>query len=571
MIIRLRQKNDKSCFFNNSYIVAAVTSILLLSSVLYSLASGEAASSNSERGKFVQEAKKAIDGADVFMGDWQGSWKASDANVTGPLVAQVIAVGRGKYRANLLEEFDKQIQPMAVLDGELKNAAVQATAQPSPRRVRFTGQNEQDGADFKVQAVIEGGKFIGSFHGKDKQGQNLDKSFAMEKVYRVPPALGAEPPAGAIVLFDGTNFDQWEHVGTFVGRIGIAEFVGGHDNAAVYLRCKVWSGKKRKVMLELGSDDGVKVWLNGKLVHEKNIGRPLTPGQDKKQVKLKARWNDLLLKVTNGGGGWEACVRLADKNGRLLDGIKEMASSESSDTGADEYYKKNDGFLTFWEIAGPYQQHGKSFRALFDVAFEPEKSDAKDVQWKQVNLNRVQTDKVRWKLVDGAMQVVSGAGSIVTKRTFKDFKLHLEFRTPFMPKARGQSRGNSGIYLQGRYEVQILDSYGLKARHNECGGVYEIGTPLVNMCAPPLQWQSYDITFRAPRFDAAGKKVSDAQVGVVHNGVTIHENLIVPRPTAVAMDNNVKEPGGICLQDHGNEVQFRNIWLIELSQETISQ
>jgi hypothetical protein len=112
--------------------------------------------------------------------------------------------------------------------------------------------------------------------------------------------------------------------------------------------------------------------------------------------------------------------------------------------------------------------------------------------------------------------------------------------------------------------VQILDSYGLKARNNECGGVYGIGEPKVNMCAPPVQWQSYDITFRAPRFDAAGEKVHDARISVVHNGVTIHENLAVPKPTAVALDNNVKEPGGIYLQDHGNEVRYRNIWLVEL-------
>jgi len=335
-------------------------------------------------------------------------------------------------------------------------------------------------------------------------------------------------------------------------------------------------------VLELGSDDGVKVWLNGELVHEKNIGRPLKPGEDAEQVTLKAEWNDLLLKVTNGGGGWEACVCLVDKDGNLLKGVRESVSIASSDTGTDTYYNRNGGFLTFWRIAGPYQEQGKNFKALFDVAFEPEKPNAKDVQWKEVNLNKVQTDKVRWKLVDGTMQVVSGAGSIVTKRKFKDFKLHLEFRTSFMPAARGQSRGNSGVYLQGRYEVQILDSYGLKARHNECGGVYEIGTPLVNMCAPPLQWQTYDITFQAPRFDAAGKKVSDAQVSVVHNGVTIHDNLVVPRPTTLALDNNVSEPGGICLQDHGNEVQFRNIWLVErfdrpeftvegLPQEPISQ
>jgi len=531
--------------------------LCLLSSVLYS-------SPNSTTDEFIQEAKKSIDSADAFMGDWQGSWKKAEGTGIGSesLAAQVIALGKGKYRLNLLNQFDTKTRPIAVLEGQSEDT-----------EVRFAGIVQREGAESDIKAAIKDGRLTGTMKGHNNEGKYISADFALEKVYRISPTLGAKPPAGAIVLFDGTNFDHWEHVGTFVGRIGIAEFVGGHDNAAAYLRSRVWSDEQRQAVLELGSDDGVKVWLNGELVHANNVGRALKPGEDKKQVTLKAQWNDLLLKVTNGGGGWEACVRLADSKGKLLDGIKEMALIESGDAGTDGYYKKNDGFLTIWETAGPYQQQGKDFKALFDVAFEPERTDAQGVQWKQVDLNKVQTDKVRWKLVpslgeggraDGAMQVVSGAGSIVTERKFKDFKLHLEFRTPFMPTARGQSRGNSGVYLQGRYEVQILDSYGLKARHNECGGVYEIGTPRVNMCAPPLQWQTYDITFQAPRFDAAGKKANDAQVSVVHNGVTIHENLIVPRPTAVAMDNNVKEPGGVCLQDHGNEVQYRNIWLVEL-------
>jgi len=573
MVNQLRQENGNYCFSNKSYIVVAITSILFLSSILYSPAFGEAVSASSEQGKFVQETKKAIDGADAFMGDWQGSWTMAEGTGTGSesLAAQVIALGKGKYRLILLNQFDTKAPPIAKLEGQREDA-----------EVRFAGRVKREGSESDIQAAIKDGKLTGTMKGNNNEGKYVSVDFALEKVYRVSPTLGAKPPAGAIVLFDGTNFDQWEHVGTFVGRIGIAEFVGGHDNAAAYLRCRVWADKKRQAVLELGSDDGVKVWLNGELVHEKNIGRPLKPGEDAEQVTLKAEWNDLLLKVTNGGGGWEACVCLVDKDGNLLKGVRESVSIASSDTGTDTYYNRNGGFLTFWRIAGPYQEQGKNFKALFDVAFEPEKPNAKDVQWKEVNLNKVQTDKVRWKLVDGTMQVVSGAGSIVTKRKFKDFKLHLEFRTSFMPAARGQSRGNSGVYLQGRYEVQILDSYGLKARHNECGGVYEIGTPLVNMCAPPLQWQTYDITFQAPRFDAAGKKVSDAQVSVVHNGVTIHDNLVVPRPTTLALDNNVSEPGGICLQDHGNEVQFRNIWLVErfdrpeftvegLPQEPISQ
>jgi hypothetical protein len=170
---------------------------------------------------------------------------------------------------------------------------------------------------------------------------------------------------------------------------------------------------------------------------------------------------------------------------------------------------------------------------------------------------------VGWKILDSIMEVAPGSGDIVTKRKFTDFQLHVEFRTPFMPEAREQARGNSGVYLQGRYEVQVLDSYGLKGEDNECGGIYKVGAPRVNMCAPPGQWQSYDVRFRAARFDKDGRKQKDATVTVVHNGMTIHENLPVPGPTGGALDGDEHLPGGILLQDHGNLVQYRNIWLVE--------
>ena len=179
-------------------------------------------------------------------------------------------------------------------------------------------------------------------------------------------------------------------------------------------------------------------------------------------------------------------------------------------------------------------------------------------QWKHTNQS--DGDSIQWMLLkNGAMQVRKGKGSIVTKKKFNDFKLHVEFRTPFMPDARGQGRGNSGVYLQERYEVQVLDSYGLEGKDNECGAIYKIGEPLVNMCAPPTQWQTYDITFYAPSADR-----ENAQVTVVHNGVTIHDELKLPRPTGGALDSDVNKPGGIYLQDHGNPVQYRNIWLVEL-------
>lgn len=318
----------------------------------------------------VFEAKESILSADAAMGDWEGSWKLEDESDSGRVVTQVIALGKGKYKAKVLEEFDTREEPIAELDGERDGSVV-----------RFAGPGRAGYTEFQIQAAIKDGRFSGSFEG-DELG-----NFSMERVIRVSPTLGSEPPAGAIVLFNGKNFKQWKHT------------------------------------------------------------------------------------------------------------------------------KKKPG-----------------------------------------------VDSVQWELLkDGAMEVKKGTGSIVTKKNFTDFELHVEFRTPFMPDARGQARGNSGVYLQERYEVQVLDSYGLEGKDNECGGIYKIGAPMVNMCAPPAQWQTYDITFYAP---VAEKR--NAQVTVVHNGVTIHDNISLPKPTGGALDSDVNKSGGIYLQDHGNPVQYRNIWLVEL-------
>jgi hypothetical protein len=152
--------------------------------------------------------------------------------------------------------------------------------------------------------------------------------------------------------------------------------------------------------------------------------------------------------------------------------------------------------------------------------------------------------------------------SFTTKQKFDDYTLHLEFLLSYMPKATGQARSNSGVYQQGRYEVQVLDSFGLEGADNECGGVYKAAAPSVNMCLPPLQWQTYDIEFTAATFDADGKKTAPARMTVKHNGVTIHDDLEVPAGTPGGPLAEGPGPGPVFVQNHGNPLYFRNIWIV---------
>lgn len=180
--------------------------------------------------------------------------------------------------------------------------------------------------------------------------------------------------------------------------------------------------------------------------------------------------------------------------------------------------------------------------------------------WESQNVGQ----PVKWKLLPVGVVEVAGGGNIISKEKFGDHQLHLEFRLPYMPRESGQARGNSGVYLQSRYEVQVLDSYGLEGEDNEGGGIYQIARPRVNMCAPPLQWQTYDIEFFQAKRDASGKKTANARITIRHNGVLIHENLELPRVTGGAVDDREGVPAGLKLQDHGNPVQFRNIWIKRL-------
>ncbi|MFK7910438.1 MAG: DUF1080 domain-containing protein [Akkermansiaceae bacterium] len=166
------------------------------------------------------------------------------------------------------------------------------------------------------------------------------------------------------------------------------------------------------------------------------------------------------------------------------------------------------------------------------------------------------------KVVDGLL----AATNAMSKKAFSDCIIHIEFRTPYKPQARGQKRGNSGVYHGGRWETQILDSFGLDGKMNECGGIYSVAAPRLNMCLPPLTWQTYDVELIAAKFDEKGNRTAWPRITVKLNGVLVHENLeLAKNATAAApLKGPIPATGNpIFLQNHANPVFFRNIWVKE--------
>lgn len=288
--------------------------------------------------------------------------------------------------------------------------------------------------------------------------------------------------------------------------------------------------------------------------------------------------------IAQGKGGYRAILELTSADGQDLEvpimGTMEKDTLEFStkaDLGPAMGECKVAMKLSGAEMKGKIS--GKKAPGAFTMARVEKKSptlgakpsegavvlfDGKDTSaWMmQGDPNPASPQPVTWEIVgDGAMEVRKG--NIVSKQSFGDCRMHLEFRTPFMPDKRGQARGNSGVYVFGRYEVQVLDSFGLPKKDNECGGIYKKAVPKVNACLPPMEWQTYDMTFHAPKFDDSGKKIKNAVINVEHNGIVIHDNVELDGPTPGGVASDETKTGPLLLQSHGvgDKVQYRNIWI----------
>jgi len=237
---------------------------------------------------------------------------------------------------------------------------------------------------------------------------------------------------------------------------------------------------------------------------------------------------------------------------RQINGV-EWAGNLASETLTLEGKGENGGK---WELRrvvrhSPTEGEKPPAGAVVLLPYEPGKPTNLDA-WRNKN----------WKLLpDGSMEAFRGNN--LTDREFGSCKLHVEFLLPYQPEARDQGRGNSGVYMQDRYETQVLDSFGLPPKNNECGGIYEVSDPKVNACYPPLQWQTYDITFTAPKLSPDGTVLEFAKLTVVQNGVEIQKDVPVKGPTRAAGGKGVVAKGPLTVQDHGCPVRYRNIWLVE--------
>ncbi len=283
---------------------------------------------------------------------------------------------------------------------------------------------------------------------------------------------------------------------------------------SAYARTQLWSDVEQAIQLELNATNKIMFSLNDEeiLYNDHGIAR----------ATLNQGWNTLLLKVYQDDSEWGFACRLLDSSGS-------PAASLRVDPLARSLAPPSDAVVLF---------------------------DGDDTSaWRHED-----GSDLGWRVEHGELVVEPGAGDAFSRETFEDFTLHLEFMYPQTEPA-STSDGNSGIYIFDTYEVQILNSWGQPVRDNGCGALYRFRAPDVNVAYSPGRWQRYDIEFVAARWDGNGNKLAPARITVRHNGVLVHRDIRLTRPTGAG---SPERPGGgpIVLQDHGNRVRFRNIWVL---------
>jgi hypothetical protein len=260
------------------------------------------------------------------------------------------------------------------------------------------------------------------------------------------------------------------------------------------------------------------------------------------------------------GDGWTPPNKIKGTGVRAGEGDAAVVKVEALDWGGNKRTGelRNDAIVVFSDSGSEIARLPKVNRSSATLGQKPPEGSV-------VIYDGTGTSTDTSKLVDGR---VSEDGllmeGVTTKDGFGNALWHIEFRLPYQPKDRGQGRGNSGAYVMGCYETQMLDSFGLEGKDNECGGIYKAAAPFVNMCLPPLTWQTYDINVTAPRFEGE-KKVANARLTVRHNGTVIHDNVEVPTLTPGGPIKQEATKGPLHLQNHGNPVRYRNIWVLPKS------
>ena len=256
------------------------------------------------------------------------------------------------------------------------------------------------------------------------------------------------------------------------------------------------------------------------------------------------------------GDGWDAKTRIENAGHWQADG-----KTDGDKTAFEPAAGKTGYTATIsGETLSGKTDKGESFE-LKKVMRQSPTLGAKPPEGATVIFDGSSLDELKGGQIDDRKFLTTVHGNAYTKKEFVDYTLHVEYMEPFKPYGRDQDRGNSGVYQQNRYEVQVLDSFGLKGLNNEAGGIYSKVAPKINMAFPPLSWQTYDIEFTAAKFEN-GKKVKNALITLKHNGVIVHENQEIDGPTGGGQPETEKG-GPIQFQGHGNPVFFRNLWIVE--------